>query len=168
MYFHSADKKEQRGLKQPETPKMAKPMKEEETPMESEVLSKCDFDQIIKWIAKLEKGLLGKINNLLKPFTEHLDQLSLNLQQVAKMAEGASAVALAQQEEIKVLQATNENLHELPVILNNRFRFFNLKLRGILEEEEGNTDLISYISGWLSKSLELEEEVTPALLKPIV
>lgn len=77
--------------------------------------------------------------------------------------EGANAKSLAQQEEIKILQANNhESLAEQTVILNNRARFLKLKIMRNTGTSRRN-NLFAYILAWLSKVLDLEKGVEVVL-----
>lgn len=70
---------------------------------------------------------------------------------------------LIQQEEIKALQKNDEKLYEQMVILSNRLRFLNLKLRGLTKGVEESAELTTYISQWLVKLMNLESLAVPII-----
>lgn len=111
----------------------------------------------------LEKGLFTKLSELISPLTEKIDHLSLAIQKVNSVAEGAMDLSVMQQEDIKELQDRSETQEERLAIIGNRQRSFNLKFRAIEEKAEGNTDLIIYMANWLATTLDLQGEAYPVI-----
>lgn len=111
----------------------------------------------------MEGKLADKFNGLFKLLADSMEKLATNLHQVSKIVKDTKAITSAQQSEIINLHNNDEKLSKQLAILNNRFRFFNLKLRGIPESAEGTTDLVAYISSWLATTLSLEENIAPNL-----
>lgn len=112
-----------------------------ESAMEIDPMTKADLQAIAGRIDRPENGLLSKLMNFMQPISEQLEQLNLNIQKVASVAEGAMDLSMAQQEEIKALQEADEqHLEQIP-ILGNRQWYFNLKFKGLRQLVEENTEL---------------------------
>lgn len=130
---------------------------------EATLPTKADIQDLASRMEALKKGFLAKWTDLLSPLTEKIDQLTLSIQKVSSIAEGAMDLSVLQQEDIKELQEHSESHEEKLAILGNRQRAFNLKFRDIEENAEGTTDLIIYMSNWLARTLDLQGEAYPVI-----
>lgn len=108
--------------------------------------TRADIQEIAGRIATLEQGFFSKLTELLQPLMEKkIYHLSLSLQKVASVAEGAMDLSMFQQEDIKSLQEVKKQHADQLAILGNRQRF-NLKFRAMDEKVEGATDLTAYMT----------------------
>lgn len=155
-FFSPGEKRDVKALKAREAGKMAAAGKD--IPEGADLPSKADIQGIAGRLESLEKGLLSKITDLIQPLTEKIDHLTVSLQKVASVAEGAMNLSTTQQEEIKAIQITEEQHAEQLAILGNRQRFYNLKFRALEEKIEGDMDLAMYLSTWLASVLNLSGE----------
>lgn len=115
--------KEKSGALQPESCDVSKMATTGNAVMtESALVTKADIQDLAGRLETLEKGFLTKLTELIHPLTEKLDQLSLSLQIVNAIAEGAMDLSVVQQEEIKELQEYSESHEERLAILGNHQR----------------------------------------------
>lgn len=117
-----------------------------------------DVQELSGRLQLLEQGMFNKVAKIMHPLTEKIDQLSLAIQKVNSVAEGAMDLSILQQEDIKALQEHTKSQEERLAILGNRQGF-----RAIEEKAEGNSDLIIFISNWLATTLDLQGEAYPVL-----
>lgn len=120
-YFSQSDKKLGRLHRNAGSGKMADAAGG--TRAEAETLTKADLAALATKIDGPEKELLNKLPDLLKPLAEQMGQLTLALQKVSHVADGAMDLSLSHQEEIRGLKGENERQAEQMAILNNRQRF---------------------------------------------
>lgn len=59
-----------------------------------------DLGELAGRMDLLEKALFAKLSDLLHPLSEKLDQLTLSIQKVSSVAEGAMDLSVLQQEDI--------------------------------------------------------------------
>lgn len=137
-FFAQTEKKDTRPQKNKEGDKMVEAGGVAWADME--LLMKADLHLIGGKIDNMEAELLKKLSDLIKPLSDQTGQLNISLRAVSKVANGAMDLSLTQQEEIKALQKENETQTEKIAMLNKRWRFFNLKFRGIAENPEENND----------------------------
>lgn len=130
---------------------------------ETQTSTKADVRALSGRLDNLEQGLLSKLTELLQPISAKLEQLNLNIQKVAGVAEAAMELSLTHKDDLKYLQEAETKHSEQLAILSNRQRFFNLKFRGIKESAETDTELNIYMSSWLASVLNLEGECAPLL-----
>lgn len=72
-------------------------------------------------------------------------------------------LGLTNQETSRQLQKSCDWVTEKILFLENQLKIDNLKLRGIPEGSEENTDLQIFISNWLASLWQLEERIAPTL-----
>lgn len=112
--------------------------------------SKANIQGIVVQIEMLKKGLFSKLTEILQPLMEKIDHLTISLQKVVSVAEGAIDLSIVQQEEIKTLQESGGQQADQLASLGNRQRFFILKFRALDENVERTTNLIDSVSKWLA------------------
>lgn len=123
--------------------------------------TKADLCALGGKIEAMEADLYKKLAALIQPLTEQISQLNLSVQATAKLAEGAMDMCVAQNEDIRALQAETESQAERIAIVSNRQRFFNLKFRGMHEKAEQNTEIKTCMETWLAGVLKLGEGAVP-------
>lgn len=160
-YFAKIEKPEGRSLDEHGADKMAAAT--DRAASEASQPTYMDLGELSGRLDVLEKGLFTKLADLLHPLTEKIDQLTLSIQKVGSIAEGAMDLSMLQQEDIKELQEHSEAQEEQLAILGNKQRSFNLKFRAIEENAENTTDLIIYMSNWLATTLDLQGEAYPII-----
>lgn len=75
-----------------------------------------------------------------------MEDLSCSIQKASKMAEETREISTQHSSKIARLMEREDYLTEQMVILNNKSRFLNLKLRGLSEKAENSTDVVSYLT----------------------
>lgn len=123
-------------------------------------LMKQDWDSSFR---TFESNFAGRMNALLNPIIEQLEDLGDRVGKVEQTAESAIEMALVSQQDIQHLQQSETWMLERITSLETRLRFRNLKLRGIAEGEEDTSDLALFISHWLAQALTLDEGIAPVL-----
>lgn len=146
-----------------ESPKMATAAVTKSQEMETEPGHVGELATIMERLDILEGGLVEKLNCLLRSITQSLDNLAGNIQKATQKAEEALTISLKHTDKTTRLQEQSDKTFEQMVILNNKSRFFNLKLSGQAENVENSTDLISYVTDWLISSLKVGEVLLPML-----
>lgn len=160
-YFPQGEKKDMKQLKAQELTTMAEAGKS--TAGEIDMLTKADIQARAGRLDNLETGILAKITDLIQPISTKLEQLTLNLQNVASVADMAMETCMLHKEDLRALQ-DSEIKHSVQLaILGNQQRFFNLKLRGLEESVGKVSDLTIYITNWLATVLDLKGECAPLL-----
>lgn len=129
--------------------------------METESGHSGELAAILERLDKMEGGLIEKFDGLLKPISQRLDDLASSLQKTTQKAEEAYAISSEHTNKIAKLQELSDKTFEQIVVLNNKSRFFNLKLRGLAESVESSDDLVSDITAWLVNTLKLEDVFFP-------
>lgn len=99
------------------------------TNMETDNRRSGELSEVLQRLDKLEGGLIDRFNGLLKPIMEKLDDLTWSLQKISQTADEAHSMALQHSNRIAKLQEQGDKAFEQTVILSNKIRFLNLKLR---------------------------------------
>lgn len=123
-------------------------------------LTKQDWDSSFH---AFETDFVGRMNALLNPIIERLEDLGDRVGKVEQTAESAIEMALVSQQDIQHLQESEKWMLERITSLETRLRSRNLKLRGIAEGEEGTSDLALFVSHWLAQALTLDDGIAPVL-----
>lgn len=160
-YFPQGDKKEFKGQARKDGVKMAEAGKH--SGADSQTSTKADVQEISGRLDNLEAGLLNKIADLLQPISSKLEQLNLNLQKVAGIAETAMEMCMIHKEDLRALQESDLKHSEQIAVIGNRQRYYNLKFRGLVESQESEADLNIYMMSWLASELKLEGNCAPLL-----
>lgn len=119
--------------------------------------------EIVDILEALENRFAQKVEHLLQPLQNQLQELKTTLKEVSQTAEMALEQSITSQGEVRDLQAGEQRILDRLVDLENGHRFKNLKFRAIPESVEGNTDLPCFMASWLAKELALEEGVAPEI-----
>lgn len=74
-------------------------------------------------------------------------------------------LALTNQDSTPALQCDQDHMKQKMLIMDMESRIFNVKLRGIPEQAEASTDLQMFISNWMASVMNMEEKITPCLMR---
>lgn len=130
---------------------------------ESDQASTLTRTELVSILETMENRFAQKVETLLKPLKDQLQEFKTSLQAVSQMAEMVLAQSITTQGEIRDLQMGEQRTNDRLLELENGSRFHNLKFRGIPEAAEDTTELSCFIASWLAQELKLEEGIAPAI-----
>lgn len=116
-------------------------------------------------LADQRQNILESISQILSPLKEQIDVLHKDIQQIAQTADAALKASIASNEDIRQLQSHERWAKEEIITLKFKLRDKNIKLRGLAEKAEGNLELPVFLANWLASCLQLEEGITPLILR---
>ncbi|KAL8221432.1 UNVERIFIED_CONTAM: hypothetical protein K2H54_067645 [Gekko kuhli] len=144
------------------TPEVISNRKNTQEPDEEAPLTRRDLREDRQ---TLIKEITTLVTDLVKPLQATINDLVKEIKDTSKMMENASEMALTLQKDVQLLQTKELSTTNRITALENRWRQLNLKFRGFEEGAEQNKDLPTFMAHWLAEVLELEEGVTPIILK---
>lgn len=121
----------------PTTPKMATAQDDQ-----SFCLTKWDWEQSFQ---SFEAEFICRMNALLNPIVEKLEDINIKLTQVEQTAESAVELALTLQQDIQQLHRHENWATEKAFQLESRLHHRNLKLCGLPEGEEGTLFVVHWL-----------------------
>lgn len=114
---------------------------------------------------RMETTLLEKLTALIAPQNAQIQSLQESVTQLTQTAENAMELGLANQDSTRRMQRHSEWATEKILFLENQLRMENLKFRGFPEGAEESKDLKGFISTWLATIMNLEEGISPQLIR---
>lgn len=112
----------------------------------------------------LERKLDQKLDSKLEPITKELKSFKEAIGEVTKTASAAHDMVAALEGRMSASEALEKQLKDRIAWLESRARALNLKIRGLPELQDINSDLVAVLSGWLASFLGVPEESTPTLV----
>lgn len=118
-----------------------------------------------KDIADLECRIIIQISNLIDSTIGNLKDIKESLRLVKQTVEEALEIGISVQEKNQQMREKAAVLNEKVLDLESHVHAKNLRFYGILEGEERNIDLCTFIASWMSLFLflHLEEGITPLI-----
>lgn len=136
---------------------------------ESAQLSRADLDALgadLKqhFATLIDQKLEQKLDQKLTPITQELKSLKTAMNEVATMANKAFEMAAALKVQVGRLETTEKHLKERTAWLELRARALNLKVCGVPESTDLNSNLATIFSTWLSSFLNLGADQAPTIV----
>lgn len=119
--------------------------------------------EVFAILDSLEDRFALCVENIIKPLQTQFEEFQEILQQGSQAVDTALEQYITMENEIQGLQVTKSKIQDKLMELENTQHFRNLKFQGFPELSEGPSDLGTFMMSWLSKVLQLEESVTPAI-----
>lgn len=113
--------------------------------------------------AHLESKLLEKVTAIITPLSAQLQEMQSNVTQIAQTADATVELGLTTQKPSRHLQKHSEWAFDKIIMLENRLKQHNIKLRGFPEGIEESMELYLFIVNWLATQLELEDGNMPLI-----
>lgn len=112
----------------------------------------------------LKQHVTSQLDLKFDSLTNRLLELTNTVKDVSNTASEAYDLSKAQECQIKALQASEGLLRDRVAWLEGKVRALNLKLRGLPELPELNSNLAPAIASWLASLLHLEDGVAPTII----
>lgn len=112
----------------------------------------------------IEQKLDKKLDQKLAPITQELKSFKATMSDIASTANKAFEMASALENRVNEAEGAEKHLKDRIAWLESRARALNLKIRGVPESADLNSNLASTLSTWLSSFLNLGTERAPTIV----
>lgn len=112
----------------------------------------------------IEQKLDQKLDQKLAPITQELKSFKATMSDIASTANKAFEMASALENRVNEAEGAEKHLKDRIAWLESRARALNLKIRGVPESADLNSNLASTLSTWLSSFLNLGTERAPTIV----
>lgn len=117
-------------------------------------IMKVDLQDLFEaFESRIYEKLTEHLAGALQQIECHLEEIQTSMQQIAQMANEAMEASIANREGIRSLEQYETYLREKLLTLDNAVCQNQLKIRGIPEGEKGTSDILTFISEWLTSIL---------------
>lgn len=116
-------------------------------------------------LLEAENNFSKKLEHLFSPIKVQLAEIQASLTKTSQIAETALDMGVTLQEDTLAHQQDISDLKEKYLVLAAAQKENNLKFRGLEENCEGSSDLISFMCNWLAIELNLEPKIFPSITK---